>query len=138
MLEVRSAKEVVVKMQNEVGALDAMVKAISEKGANILAASTWVVGDQAIVHLVTDDNVRVLDTLRARGCDAREADVLVTETPHRPGMLHHITERLARETIDIHHLYATATTSQDQCLLVMATANNDRAKVLLNTPSGAA
>jgi len=36
----------------------------------------------------------------------------------------------------IHHLYATAGAAQGQCLLVFATANNDRAMVLLNASSG--
>lgn len=132
MLKTRPGKEVVVRMENRVGGLDAMAKLISEKGANILAVSAWVERDRAIVHMVTDDNVRVLDALRERDLDAREADVLLTEAPHKPGMLHHVTERLAKGEIDIHHLYATASISQDSCLVVFATANNDRAMVLLN------
>ncbi len=68
----------------------------------------------------------------------READVLMTEPPHKPGMLHRMTEKLAQEDIDIHHLYATASASQTQCVLVFATANNDRAMVLLNASAGAA
>jgi uncharacterized protein with PIN domain len=38
-------------------------------------------------------------------------------------MLHRVTETLAREQIDIHHLYATATIGQEQYLLVVGTAN---------------
>jgi hypothetical protein len=41
-------------------------------------------------------------------------------------------EKLAHADIDIHHLYATASAAQAQCLVVFATANNDRAMVLLN------
>lgn len=133
MLKTRPAKEVVVRMQNEVGALDGMAKTISDKGANILAVCAWVEGAQAVIRLVTDDSVRVLDALRARKYEAHEAEVLVTETPHKPGMLHHITAKLAQSEVDIHHLYATATITQEKCLVVFATANNDRAMVLLNT-----
>jgi hypothetical protein len=79
----------------------------------------------------------VLDALRARNYDARAADVLVTEVPHKPGMLHRVTQKLAQGDIDIHHLYATAALTQDQCLLVFARANNDRAMVLLNAPASA-
>ena len=61
----------------------------------------------------------------------------MTEPPHKPGMLHRLTEQLAQADIDIHHLYATASTSQAQCLLVFATANNDRAMVSLNASTGA-
>lgn len=132
MLKARPAKEVVVKMQNEVGVLHQITKLIADKGINILAASTWVQGDQAVVHLVTDDNLRVLDALRGLDHGAREADVVAIETAHKPGMLRQITGKLAEANIDIHHLYASATASQDRCLVVFSTANNDKAIVLLN------
>lgn len=122
-------------MLNEVGALDGLAKTVADKGANILAASASVDRDQVTIRLVTDDNVRVVDALRGCGYDAHEAEVLVAETPHKPGMLRHITEKLAGAAIDIHHLYATAAINQDRCLPVFATAHNDRARVLLNASS---
>lgn len=132
MLKARPAKEIILKLQNEVGALDRIARTIADKGINLLATSTWVEGDQAVVHLVTEDNVRVLDALKGQSWSARESDVVVTETPHKPGMLRHVTDRLSRGGIDIHHLYATASLGQDTTLVVLATANNDRAVVLLN------
>ena len=138
MLKTRPAKEVVIRMPDAIGTLNAIAKTIADKGVNILAVSAWVEGPQAVVRLVTDDSVRVMDALRAGKCDAREGDVLVTEPAHKPGMLHRLTEKLAQAEIDIHHLYATASAAQGQCLLVFATANNDRAMVLLNASAGAA
>jgi hypothetical protein len=137
MLKTRQAKEVVVRMPNAIGTLDDIARAIADKGINIQAISAWVEGPQAVIRLVTDDNVRVLDALRAQQHDVREAEVLVTEPAHKPGMLHRIAETLAGAEIDIHHLYATASTSQTQCMIVFATANNDRAMVLLNAVPGA-
>jgi hypothetical protein len=87
----------------------------------------------AVIHLVTSDNLRVSDALRAQNYDPRESDVVLAEVPHKPGMLRHVTERLARGSVDLHHLYATTTPGQKDSLVVMATANNDRAMVLLNT-----
>jgi hypothetical protein len=133
MLNVRPAKEVVVTLQNDVGALNDIAKIVADKGINILAASNWVDGARAIVHLVTDDNVRAADALRGHQYTVREAEVVVAEAPHKPGMLRHVTEKLAKEGIDIHHLYATATAAQDTCLFVLATANNDRAILRLRT-----
>ena len=132
MLKTRPAKEVVIRIPNAIGTLDAIAKTLADKGINILAASAWVEGAQAVIRLVTDESVRVMDALRSQKYDAREGDVLVTEPAHKPGMLHRITEKLAQAQIDIHHLYATATSSQAQCMVVFSTANNDRAMVLLN------
>lgn len=132
MLTARPAKEIVIRMTNEIGALGRMTKLISDKGINLLAASAWVEGADAVIRLVTDDAVRALDALKAAKYAAREADVLVVELPHKPGMLRHITDRLAEGGIDIHHLYATASAAHQEGMVVLASANNDRALLLLN------
>jgi hypothetical protein len=136
MLKTKPAKEVVIRMPNAIGTLDKIARTIADKGINILAVSAGVEGADAVIRIVTDDSVRVLDALRGQKYNAREADVLVTEPPHKPGMLHRVTEKLAQADIDIHHLYATAGTMQKDCLLVFSTANNDRAMVLLNASAG--
>lgn len=118
-----------MRVQNEVGTLDGIAKTIADKGISIVAISAWVEGDRAVIHLLTDDHQRALDVFKTGNYDAREADVPVTEAPHKPGMLRRLTEKLARGGIDIHHLYATATMAQQECLLVFMTANNDRAIV---------
>ena len=137
MLNTRFAKEVTVRLENDIGALDGIARTIADKGINILAVCAWVEGAQAVIRILTDDSSRVVDTLRARKFEPREMDVLVTEAPHKPGMLHRITERLAQGGLDIHHLYATATRAHEQSLVVFATANNDRAMVLLNASHSA-
>ncbi len=132
MLKARPAKEVVVRLPNEIGTLNGIAKTVADKGINILAVSVWVEGDQVVVRLLTDDTARVADALKAHNYGVREADVVATEVPHKPGMLRRITDKLAQDGIDIHHLYATSAGAQDQCLVVFATANNDRAIVRLN------
>ena len=133
MLKAKIAKEVVVKVQNEIGVLAQLARVISDKGINILATSAWTEGPDAVARFVTDDNLRVVDALRAKSYNPREADVILVESPHKPGLLRHITEKLSAAGIDIHHLYATASESQDKCLIIFRCANNDRAIVLLNS-----
>jgi hypothetical protein len=132
MLKARQGKEVVVTVENEVGVLDQIARTVAEKGVDILAMSAWVEGPRAVVHLVTDDNLRVADALRAKNYDPRESGVVLTEVRHKPGMFRHVTERLARESVDIHHVYATTVSEQGEALIVLSTAHNDRAAVLLN------
>jgi hypothetical protein len=82
--------------------------------------------------LVTDDNLRASDALRRARYNPQEHDVVLTRVAHKPGMLRHITAKLAEGGVDLHHLYATAPDAAGQCLVVFASANNDRAVVLLN------
>lgn len=135
-MKTKHARELVVKMLNEIGSLDRLARTIADKGVNVLAVCAWVEGPNAVFRLVTEDNVRVADALRAQKYDAREVEVLVAEAPHKAGMLHRVTETLAKGNLDIHHLYATAAEAQDRSLIVLATANNDRAQVLLNSAAG--
>jgi hypothetical protein len=133
MLKARLGKEVVLRVENEVGVLDQIARTVAQKGVDIQAVSAWVEGPLAVIRLVTDDNRRVADALRSKNYDPRESDVVLTEVPHKPGMLRHVTERLARGAVDVHHLYASTVSKQGETLVVLATANNDRATVLLNT-----
>ncbi len=132
MLSIRPGKEIVLRIQNEIGILAQLTKVLTEKGLNILAAAAWVEGSTGVIHLVTDDNLRASDALKARDYAPREVEVVMAEVAHKPGMLRHIADRLAEEQIDLHHLYASATTDADRTLVVFASANNDRAIVLLN------
>jgi hypothetical protein len=132
MLKARPAKEVVLRMPNEIGTLNGIAKTLSDKGINITAVSAWVEGAEVVIRLLTDENARAADALRAQRYTPRETDVVITEVAHKPGMLRRITDGLAQDGIDIHHLYATSAGTQDQCLVVFATANNDKAIVRLN------
>ena len=58
--------------------------------------------------------------------------MVITETPHKPGMLRSLTTRLAEKGIDLCYLYATASDRQEQCQIVFATTDNNRAVVLLS------
>lgn len=132
MLKARHGKEIVVKVQNEIGVLANLTQVLAQKGVNILAVSAVVDGANAVVHLVTDDNLRAADALRKQRYNPQERDVVLTDVPHKPGMLRHVTELLAKQGIDLHHLYGSAGLPATECLLVLASANNDRAVVALN------
>jgi len=53
------------------------------------------------------------------------------DLPHKPGMLRRVAEALAKEDIDIHHLYATALEEQEKSLLVFHTSNDHHALTTL-------
>jgi len=133
MLNARIGKEVVVRVRNDIGVVAQMTKLIADKGINILAVNGWVEGPDAVVRLVTNDNLRVMDALRHQHYNPHEKDVVLLEAGHKPGKLRHITEMLAKEGIDLRHLYASATENDDKCLIVFECADNDRAVVLLAT-----
>jgi hypothetical protein len=130
MIKITSGKEIVIKTLNEIGVMAEISKRVSERGISILAASAWVEGADGVIHLVTDDNVRAMDVLQQK-FQPRASNVLIAEVSHKPGMLRALTDKLKTAGIDIHHLYATALSSQDKCLIVFSTSYNDRALLAL-------
>ncbi len=132
MFTATQGKEIVIKTSNQVGALKHISKTVSEKGVSILAASCWVYDIIAMVHLITDDNLRAKDALAAAKFDPKEEDVVLVNVDHKPGMLKQMTERLEKEGIDLRHLYTTAQTTTEKCLVVFSSSDNGRALVALN------
>lgn len=129
-MKARMAREVVVRMPHELGALAGLARLVADKGTNILAISTYSEGARDIVRMVTDDHVRTMDTLRARGYGPEEQEVVVIDMKHRPGMLRRLADDLADERIDITHMYATASSEMETCYFVFSTTNNTRAIVM--------
>jgi hypothetical protein len=126
------AKEAIVRTNNRPGALAQVTKIITDKGINIEAVIATVDGADAVIRLVTSDHQRTINTLREQQLEVQETKVVVVEALHRPGLLQHITEKLARENMDLFYLYATAAEA-DKCLVVLSSSNNEWAVMLLNS-----
>ena len=109
-----------------------LAKIVAEKGVNLLAASSWVEGKDGYIRLITDDNLRAKDALEEHKYAPEERDVILVTVGHKPGTLRSVLEELAENDLDIHHLYVTADINDASCLVVLSTANNDRAVVLIN------
>ena len=130
-MKARMAKEAIIRIRNRMGVLAQVTKTIADKGIDVEAVIGTVEGGDAVIRLVTSDHQRTIDVLRELRPDVQESKVVLVELEHKPGLLRHITEKLARENIDLYYLYGTAT-GADKCLVVFASANNDRAVMVLN------
>ena len=132
MIKARMAKEAIVRINNRTGTLAQVTKSIAEKGINVEAVIATVDGADAVIQLVSNDHQRIMDSLREQQLEAQEAKVILVEGEHRPGLLQLITEKLARENIDVLYLYATAV-NVDKCLVVLSSTNNEWAVMVLNS-----
>jgi len=131
MIKARMAKEAIVRMENRIGALALVTRNIADKGFSIEAVIATLDGTDAVIRMVSDDHQRIMDALREQGLQVQEAKVVTAEIEHRPGLLRQITEKLARQNIDLLYLYGTAAPG-DKCLVVFSSTNNDWAVKVLN------
>lgn len=132
IIKAKMAKEAIVRTNNRPGALAWITKSVANKGINIEAVIATVDGADAVIRLVTSDHQRTINTLREQQLEVQETKVVVVEALHRPGLLQHITEKLARENMDLFYLYATAAEA-DKCLVVLSSSNNEWAVMVLNS-----
>ena len=133
MISAKRCKEISVRVLNDIGILAQLARIVADKGVNIRAVAAWVEdGNKGVVRLVTDDNLRAVDALRAHGYAPVEIDSIEVLMHHSPGMLGGICQKIGSGGINIHYLYASAPVSEEACLAVLSTDNNDRAIVLLN------
>jgi hypothetical protein len=133
MISAKHCKEVSVRVLNDIGILAQLTRIVADKGVNIRAAAAWVEDEnKGVVRLVTDDNLRAVDALRAHNYAPEEINSVEVLTHHSPGMLSSICDKIGSGGINIHYLYASAPVSDETCLVVLATENNERALVLLN------
>jgi len=131
MIKARMAKEAIVRMNNRIGALSQVAKSLADKGINIEAVFAAVEGADAVIRLVSNDHQRTLEALRDQRLNVQEAKVVAAEIEHRPGLLRQITEKLARQNIDVLYLYGTAAEG-NKSLVVFSSMNNDWAVKILN------
>ena len=130
-MKARMAKEAIIRVRNRIGVLAQVTERLADKGISIEAVIATLEGGDAVIRLVTSDHQRTIDALRELRPDVQEARVVVVELAHKPGLLQHITEKLATENIDLFYLYGTAA-DVEKCLVVFSSTNNDRAVIVLN------
>jgi hypothetical protein len=130
MINARMAKEAIVRVENRMGMLAQVTRSLADMGINIEAVIATVEGSDAVIRMVTGDHQRTVDALRGQRLEVQEAKVVTAEVAHRPGLLREITEKLARQHIDLSYLYGTA--AGDKCLIIFSSTNNDWAVKVLN------
>jgi len=133
MVSATHCKEISVRVLNDIGILAQLTRIVADKGVNIRAAAAWVEDEnKGVVRLVTDDNLRAMDALRAHNYAPQEINSVEVLMHHSPGMLSSICNKIGSGRINIRYLYASAPVSDESCLLILSTDHNDRALVLLN------
>lgn len=132
MMKATLGKEIGIKVANKIGVLRDVAKIVAEKGVNIRALQGTVEGSDALLRLVTDDNLRATEALRAHRYHPFEETVVEMEAPNRPGILESIATRLAMDGIDIYHVYATAGSGEATCRVVLSCSDNERAVMSMN------
>ena len=123
------ATQLNLPLDNEIGTLAGLSRALAHHGVNLLAIAAPETGREgAAVRLVVFNRDLAVRALAKAGYLFSEEQVLFVELSNRPGALAKAVEKLAKARMNIRYAYATASTRAKKTAAVIAVAEEDLAR----------
>lgn len=98
-------KEIMVLIDNRVGALAHVCERLGGAGINIDSISAYGDGKRGIIRLVTADEQSAISALRGPGIEVLTSELVIAKINDQPGELAKITHRLAQHQVNIESMY---------------------------------
>lgn len=124
MIKAEINKQLIVSVENRIGALAEATSIVAESGINLIAVCAYVVGTTGFIAFVTEDNKKTANILKSKKYDVREEEILLVSVDNKPGTLEEITGKIASAGIDLTFLYGSAEKKGKTTKLVIVSENN--------------
>ncbi len=117
---------IIVMVDNQVGIIADIARALSEAGINMESINTETAGDQGAVILTTDNYDHALYVLNQAGFKAvSDDDALVVRLPDEPGALAGVADSLKQAGVNIQSMHIL---NRQQGYAMVALTTDDRAR----------
>jgi hypothetical protein len=117
---------IIVMVDNQVGIIADIARALSEAEINVESINTETAGDQGAVILTTDNYDHALYVLNQAGFKAvSDDDALVVRLPDEPGALARVAESLKQAGVNIQSMHIL---NRQQGYAMVALTTDDRAR----------
>jgi hypothetical protein len=123
--KVEEATELHVITPNEPGILGRILGTLANAGVNLVALNAYSEGKKGHFQLITADNKKAEQSLKALGYKVRTNKVITVEIGDRIGAGAEIGALLGNAVIDIHYCYGTSA-GLGRALLVFRTNNQKK------------
>lgn len=117
-------KQLVITVDNHVGALADVCRAVALSGINLVATCAHVVDNKGIMFFVTDNNEKARKVLKEKKFDVREEEVVLLSLTNKPGALQIIAEKIAQAGIDLMLVYGSVEKDGKASTIVVVSNNN--------------
>ncbi len=126
------SSEIVAQLPAKVGLLAEVAAAVRDSGVNVKAISAYEREGVGKFLLVTSDDAKAREALRAMGAETREKQVLIVQMPDEPGSLTEAAGRIAAAGINIEYVFGSAAqeATGPETMLVFGTSDDEAAAKL--------
>lgn len=124
-------KQISIFIENKSGRLAEITRLFGENGINILALSIADTTDFGILRLIVSDPDKAEKIVKENGLTAKATDVIGISIPHVPGGLAQALSVLSNNGIGIEYMYAFATRSEDDAMVILKVGDNFAAMKIL-------
>lgn len=119
------AKQVSVFLENKSGRLNEVAQILGDAGVNISAFTVADTSDFGVLRLIVSDPEKAVSVLKEKQFSARTTDVVLANSPNKPGALSKMLNILNDEGVFIEYLYAF-TMNSDAAVIVIRPTDIDK------------
>jgi hypothetical protein len=127
MANANLVKELSVKTENKIGMMAEVAEAIAAKGVNIMALNAFGIDKNAIFRIVTSNNAKAIDGIKAKDLEISEREVVSVGLENKPGMAAELGERLKAAGIDVNYIYGSTCDCGGPSTIIFNCNNNKKA-----------
>ena len=117
-------KQLMITVDNRVGALAELTGIISEAGINVVAACAYVIDNKGFILFVTKNNKRAKRILEQRNYNVREEEIVLLNLENKPGALQVVSQKIADIGIDLTLLYGSVAPKGKTSQIVLVSEDN--------------
>jgi hypothetical protein len=111
-------KQVSVFLENKTGRLNEVTKILGDAGINISAFSVADTSDFGVLRMIVDNPEKASQVLKENSFSVQTTDVVLVNSPNRPGALSRMLNILSTEGVFIEYLYAFSMNDETAVIVI--------------------
>ena len=124
MISGELGRQLMIAVENDVGALADVTGTMSAAGINLIALCAYSLEKRVAIMFVTSDNNAAKSLLENKGYNLQEEEVVLLTIDNKPGALQSVIDHIAEAEIDLKLIYGSCPSEADISRIVMISEHN--------------
>ena len=133
MIKAEIGRQLMLRLENQVGTLAQITSVCASSGINLIAICAYAVEKSVAVMFVTEDNNEAKRLLSSHGFNVQEEEAILLSMDNKAGALQRVTDKLAESGIDLVLVYGSVDKDSKSCRIIIIAQNNLDAMAVIKT-----